>query len=158
MTPYPAENIMRELNQRKGLAGIVPEQADIYDLSREQREFIRQYQPQRHLVVYGTLAPGQINHYIISHIKGKWQPAVIRGSLTETGRGSAMGYKSFIPAPDTTTGAIIDAFVLESDELEANWTLLDDFEGDGYRRILTRYEMTGNRTGYGYVYALNDSL
>jgi hypothetical protein len=33
---------------------------------------------------------------------------------------------------------------------------LDDFEGDGYRRILAKYELDNGETGVGYIYAINE--
>lgn len=34
--------------------------------------------------------------------------------------------------------------------------MLDDFEGHGYRRILTEFELENGRAGVGYIYAVNE--
>jgi hypothetical protein len=51
----------------------------------------------------------------------------------------------------------IEAFILFSDELVNNWTYLDEFEGDGYRRILAKFELENGEVGVGNIYAINDT-
>jgi len=34
------------------------------------------------------------------------------------------------------------------------WDYLDDFEGDGYVRIQTEYQLESGENGTGYIYAL----
>ena len=42
------------------------------------------------LIVYGTLVPGGMYHYLLADLPGTWEKCVIRGCM-----GSFMGYKSF---------------------------------------------------------------
>ena len=71
------------------------------------------------------------------------------------GWGAYLGYKGFIP-PTSEVQEQIDAFVFLSDELVANWKTLDEFEGEGYKRILAKYELAKGAIGVGYIYAINE--
>ncbi len=67
------------------------------------------------------------------------------------------GYVAF---KHTQTGEqeSIEAFVLFSEELNDNWSRLDEFEGDDYRRILAKYELNNGEIGIGNVYAINPTV
>ncbi len=46
--------------------------------------------------------------------------------------------------------------MLSSTELEDQWSMLDDFEGEGYKRVLVTANIIGTNEGVeAYVYALN---
>ena len=124
-------------------------------LSEEEKKFIESHQPQKILIVYGTLAPGQPNHSVIAHIRGHWQKGIIRGKLLKEGWGASMGYPAFDPVGGDEQEEI-PAFILTSGELITNWTLLDEFEGSEYKRILAKYELEDGQSGVGYIYAIND--
>jgi gamma-glutamylcyclotransferase (GGCT)/AIG2-like uncharacterized protein YtfP len=88
---------------------------------------------QLRLAVYGTLAPGQPNHHQLDGLSGQWRPGKVRGRLSAEGWGSAMGY----PGLHLDDGAEpVDVQLFESDDLPQHWARLDDFEGDGYRRVV----------------------
>ena len=123
-------------------------------LSADETSLIDTYQPQKALIVYGTLAPGQANHHIVEHINGEWVKATIKGRLENKGWGAEMGFAGFTPA-GSVNSSVIDCHVLISDELTANWSLLDKFEGAEYRRIFAQYECLNGDIGVGYIYALN---
>ncbi|MCP2027532.1 gamma-glutamylcyclotransferase (GGCT)/AIG2-like uncharacterized protein YtfP [Flavobacterium sp. HSC-32F16] len=106
------------------------------------------------LIIYGSLAPGESNHSIMDSIKGDWQKAAIRGKLQEGGWGSSLGYHGFIPV-DTQEAETINCYVLFSKDLLSHWDYLDEFEGDGYTRIQTEYELENGKKGIGFIYALN---
>ncbi|RFS18603.1 gamma-glutamylcyclotransferase [Emticicia sp. C21] len=113
------------------------------------------YQPEKVLIVYGTLAPGKPNHSKIEHIKGEWEKIIVKGKLVKEGWGAELGYYGFThAAPEEQI--TIEAYVLFSDELPANWQYLDDFEGNGYKRIIAKYELGNGKIGVGYIYAIND--
>ncbi len=106
------------------------------------------------LIIYGSLAPGESNHSVMDPIKGEWKKAIIKGKLQEGGWGSSLGYNGFIPM-NSKEAEIIKAYVLFSEDLSANWDYLDEFEGDGYTRIQTEYELESGEKGIGFIYALN---
>ena len=85
------------------------------------------------LAVYGSLAPGRSNYYIVEPLGGEWSDGYIEGDLFQTGWGAALGYWAFRPRAG---GERIDVKVLKSSRLSDAWQMLDDFEGDEYRRIL----------------------
>lgn len=150
------DSIISKLNPSIAVSNILIEQSHTSHLSEEEKEFILEFQPQRSLIIYGTLAPGKPNHKIITHIKGEWKSATIKGKLENEGWGAAMGFFGFKhTTPEEAT--VIDCWVLISDELVANWKMLDDFEGAGYKRILTSYTLNNNETGVGYIYAVNEN-
>lgn len=85
------------------------------------------------LAVYGSLAPGRSNYHIVEPLGGEWSDGFIEGDLFQTGWGAALGYWAFRPRAG---GDRIDVKVLKSSRLSGAWRMLDDFEGDEYRRIL----------------------
>ena len=107
------------------------------------------------LIIYGSLAPGESNHSVIYPIRGEWKKATIKGKLQEGGWGSSLGYNGFIPV-NSKDAETINCYVLFSEDLPANWDYLDEFEGDGYRRIQTEYELENGQKGIGFIYALNE--
>lgn len=107
--------------------------------------------PDRALVVYGTLAPGQSNHDVVADIGGEWIEVSIRGERFHAVWSGTFGYPGFTADPD---GPLQPALVLASDELAAHWDRLDEFEGPGYeRRVIEVFDRSGRTSlGYGYVY------
>jgi gamma-glutamylcyclotransferase (GGCT)/AIG2-like uncharacterized protein YtfP len=102
-----------------------------------------------HLFVYGTLAPGRPNQHILSGIAGTWLPAAVRGRLVEHGWGADLGY----PALELGAGEDwVHGLVFTSDALAEHWTRLDDFEGDGYRRVVTPARLPDGREVAAQVY------
>ncbi|MEO1066201.1 MAG: gamma-glutamylcyclotransferase [Pseudomonadota bacterium] len=87
------------------------------------------------LAVYGTLAPGQINHDQLAHLSGCWTKGSVRGQLVNHGWGADHGCPGL--RLDGASG-LIDVSILTSDDLPSFWKTLDAFEGDGYRRVVTQ--------------------
>jgi gamma-glutamylcyclotransferase (GGCT)/AIG2-like uncharacterized protein YtfP len=86
------------------------------------------------LAVYGTLAPGRVNHHQLAGLAGAWRRGSVRGHLVEARWGASLGFPSLSLDPD---GPVVDVVVFESPDLPTHWSRLDDFEGDGYRRVVT---------------------
>lgn len=84
----------------------------------------------KRLAVYGTLAPGRVNHDQVAALRGKWA-GTVRGRLLEEGWGAQMGYPGLVL---DANGAEVAVQVLESADLPENWARLDEFEGEEYRR------------------------
>ena len=93
--------------------------------------------PEHRLVVYGTLAPGQCNHWVVEHIPGRWHPAAIRGHLDWCGR---IPYLSWSPRHPE-----LDVQVFCSPQLPQHWEAIDSFEGNAYRRVLIPAWIDGTR-------------
>jgi gamma-glutamylcyclotransferase (GGCT)/AIG2-like uncharacterized protein YtfP len=85
------------------------------------------------LAVYGTLAPGEINHAVVADLRGVWTRGVVRGRLHPTGWGMTHGFPALQWDPD---GPPVAVHVLTSPDLPSAWPRLDRFEGEAYRRIV----------------------
>jgi len=108
------------------------------------------YGPHR-LFVYGTLAPGRSNAHVLAEVPGTWEPATVTGTLLPEGWGAAAGYPGLIL---DAQGGRVAGFVFASDALAGHWPRLDEFEGDGYERVLTTATRADGTTVDAYVYAL----
>ena len=87
------------------------------------------------LAVYGTLAPGRVNHHQLAGLEGTWRKGSVRGQLIEQGWGATLGFPALVLE---ARGPIVSVQLFESADLPAHWRRLDDFEGDGYRRAAAR--------------------
>src|SRR5580698_6593519 len=103
------------------------------------------------LAIYGTLAPGRVNHHQISALAGKWQRGTVKGRLLSSGWGAAQGFPGLIP---DSLGPLVDVDLFESTDLPEHWARLDEFEGIGYRRVVTTVNTEeGDRSAWIYVLA-----
>ena len=84
--------------------------------------------PDRKLVVYGTLTPGNVNHQIISEIQGDWGNCVVNGHVREI---NGLTFFSWDPH-----GPPLKAQLFTSSLLPNRWKQIDEFEGSSYKRIL----------------------
>ena len=101
------------------------------------------------LAIYGTLAPGRVNHDQISALAGNWKRGIVKGRLFSSGWGAALGFPGLILDP---LGPSVDVDLFESTDLPEHWTRLDDFEGSGYRRVVTSVNTAeGERSAWIYV-------
>lgn len=104
------------------------------------------------LVVYGTLAPGEVNAGELSDLAGDWRPCRIRGRLAHAGWGAHHGFPGLVLDPD---GGEVSAQLFVSDDLPAALDRLDAFEGEAYRRTAVMVE-TDDGPLAAQVYALAD--
>lgn len=87
------------------------------------------------LIVYGSLAPGESNHHVISHIDGVWHKAKIKGKIIDNGWSKRQGYPEY-KSVSNGESEILDVLVFMSEKLEHYWQDIDEFEGtEDYRRI-----------------------
>ena len=89
---------------------------------------------------YGTLAPGRANHRQLAALKGRWRKGMVRGRLVAAGWGAALGYPGLLLDP---LAPAVEVHLFESPELPDHWSRLDEFEGTGYRRVVTRVRTAG---------------
>ena len=92
-------------------------------------------EPDRRLVAYGTLRPGESNEHVLTGARGTWSTATVAGKL-----GTWHGYPILRPGG---AGDAIAVMVLESADLPGLWPRLDRFEGPAYRREWIVYECDG---------------
>lgn len=112
-------------------------------------------EPNTVLAVYGSLAPGEKNHWVVSRIDGEWVPGVVRGFEFEVTWGPAEGYEGFLP---DESGNDVPVMVLISGQLEKNLRPIDDFQGDGFVRQIVSVTLTDETVLDAWIYvALTDS-
>ena len=104
-----------------------------------------------YLFVYGTLAPGRRNEHVLGDVKGDWIPATVRGTLYEEGWGAAQGYPGIILDDSQSQ---VDGLLFASKMLSQHWQRLDDFEGEGYRRVKTEAVTKEGKTVQAHIYEL----
>ncbi|MEM8790120.1 MAG: gamma-glutamylcyclotransferase family protein [Pseudomonadota bacterium] len=92
------------------------------------------------LVVYGTLAPGQVNAGQLAGLNGEWQRGTVTGTLIASGWGAAHNCPGMVPDP---AGEIVEVHLFTSPDLPEHWARLDAFEGADYRRALTTVRTEG---------------
>lgn len=106
------------------------------------------------LAVYGSLAPGKENHWVLKDLKGTWSKGTVRGHLHQEGWGAAQGYPAMRFDP---SGQEIDVQVFESDDLPKQWQRIDEFEGVEYQRTLVPVAFESGEVKHCYIYALNEA-
>ncbi len=104
--------------------------------------------PARRLAVYGTLAPGEVNHHIVADLGGSWTAGRVRGRRVQLDP-----YPLFFPCERVGSPATnhVAVQVLESPALPDAWPRLDAFEGPDYRRILVAVD-TADGTRVANIY------
>lgn len=103
------------------------------------------------LFVYGTLAPGRPNEQVLAGLSGEWEPATVRGELVQEGWGAQAGFPGIVLDKH---GREVDGFLFSSEGLDRHWRRLDDFEGDGYQRVLTSTRLQNGQTVEANIYVL----
>ena len=91
--------------------------------------------PETRLIVYGSLAPGGSNAFLLAGLSGEWRPCRIRGHM-----GAYCGFKSFRYDPE---GLEHPAWLLVSTDLPLIFPGLDDFEGEAYERLIIPARVNG---------------
>lgn len=110
--------------------------------------------PSTRLAVYGSLAPGEVNHHAIAHIRGIWCEGYVRGTVRMSGWGSDVGFPGMTWIPD---GDEIPVNLLVSAELPQHWNELDAFEGEDYVRILVPVHGLGEPPVVANIYQLREA-
>lgn len=104
------------------------------------------------LFVYGTLAPGRPNAHVLAEVPGEWEPATVIGTLLQEGWGAGMGYPGIVL---DGRGGEVEGFLFSSERLAEHWAVLDEFEGDGYERVLTTVRLNDGAAAEAYIYTLS---
>jgi gamma-glutamylcyclotransferase (GGCT)/AIG2-like uncharacterized protein YtfP len=104
------------------------------------------------LFIYGTLAPGQPNEHVLAAVPGEWEPATVTGTLLQEGWGAAVGYPGIILDEH---GDEVEGFLFSSESLAEHWARLDEFEGEGYERVLTTVKLNDGTAVDAYIYSLS---
>lgn len=106
------------------------------------------------LIIYGSLAPGEKNHHIISHIKGSWHKATIQGRIIDNGwSDNRSGYPEFQKVENGEAANTLSVMAFISSELDAHWKLLDDFEAsENYSRVRISCKLENGEQKDAFIY------
>jgi gamma-glutamylcyclotransferase (GGCT)/AIG2-like uncharacterized protein YtfP len=110
--------------------------------------------PQNKLFVYGSLMPGESNHFKLARFGSNWKRGYTLGNKVKNGWGSALGFDALRWNP---YGDKIYGYLLSSDNLPTSWEELDMFEGLEYIRILIPVFLESN-IEVAFAYASADSV
>lgn len=95
------------------------------------------------LIVYGSLVPGGMYHFLLADLEGAWEPCVIRGRM-----GEYWGFKAF---RYEAAGPEHPAWLFTSPALPEKFPELDAFEGEPYRRVIIQARV-GIRRVLAHIY------
>lgn len=107
------------------------------------------------LFVYGSLAPGCSNAHVLAGLTGNWQAASAQGLLLADGCELSYGYPALILDSDDPGAGEVPGFLFISSDLPGFWAELDEFEGEGYRRVITSIATAAGEVVEAYIYELN---
>ena len=103
------------------------------------------------LFVYGTLGPGRPNEHILKNIGGTWEEATVIGKLHQEGWGATMGYPAIVLDEN---GDNVDGYLFTSKNISQHWHELDEFEGEAYKRVITKVKLKNKSIVDAYIYEL----
>jgi len=106
------------------------------------------------LFVYGTLGPGRPNEHVLTAIGGSWKTATVTGTLRYEGWGAEIGYPGIVLDEN---GGEVEGFLFISENLDAHWAVLDEFEGEDYKRVLTKVKLEDGSLVDAYIYTLRST-
>ena len=106
------------------------------------------------LFIYGTLAPGKPNEHVLKDVNGTWRKAMVKGHLFSSGWGAELGFPGIVLDKE---GEEVHGQVFNSSELAEHWNMLDDFEGEGYRRVITSAQLETGELVETFIYELTQS-
>ena len=104
-----------------------------------------------HLLVYGTLVPGESNYSMIKNIPGKWNTATCKGKIIIKDYSPWKGCPGAVLDGDED---LIKGYVLSSKELKFHWERLDAFEGKDYSRVITNATLSNGKVIKAHIYEL----
>ncbi|RWR02233.1 hypothetical protein ED28_09210 [[Pantoea] beijingensis] len=102
------------------------------------------------LFVYGTLRLGHSNAHILENIGGEWLQGYVTGTFYEYGWGAAADFPGIVLDKN---GPRVNGYLFLSDNLEAHWPMLDEFE-DGYDRVEVSVTTLNNQQITAWIYQL----
>lgn len=140
--------VLKRVNERRTAApgGTIPRGS-----GTEEEILELLFQASQKLVIYGSLAPGESNHWMLRDVEGSWVDGFVRGTLHDRGWGAKKGF------PGMTWDARRKGFpvkLLISGDLPGHWGRLDVFEGKDYVRILVPVEDESEVIAVANIYAI----
>ena len=147
--PEPCPHLLPGVERPAGLTGF-REGRPLEEALREAHAATFPSSADARLAVYGSLAPGRVNHGRLAGLAGTWTKGSVKGRLLSAGWGAALGFPGLVLDPD---GEDVEVFLLSSADLPGRWPELDAFEGSGYRRAVAEVQ-TADGALDAFVYVL----
>lgn len=92
---------------------------------------------------------------MINRIAGEWCLGTVRGWRFEITWGPAEGFDGFIADGE---GSVVPVELLVSDKLDKKWREVDEFHGEGYRRLPIEVTLESGEVMLAQIYeAVADS-
>ena len=107
------------------------------------------------LFVYGTLQKGKQHDNFLNNISGKWKKGYVVGQLLNISSGPDYGYPAL---KLDAKGSKIYGMVFHSKDLESHIKKIDEFEGDNYKRIISKIILEDGSQVESYLYELKWNL
>ena len=101
------------------------------------------------LFVYGTLQKGKQHEKILGNIKGKWKKGYVNGKLYNISSGSNYGYPGLKLDPKRLK---IYGMIFQSKNLENYIKKIDKFEGNNYKRVISKVCLEDGTLINSYLY------
>jgi gamma-glutamylcyclotransferase (GGCT)/AIG2-like uncharacterized protein YtfP len=141
-TPY-GPDLEKKVRDEQISAVVVPIQCMLFDMLLDY--------PNQKLFTYGTLVPGKPNNSIISALEGKWERCTTSGQIIEVSGLSMFRWEPY--------GQNIKGQLFVSPDISKQWTDLDKFEGDRYKRCMITVDTnTGISVANAYLDARIEHL
>jgi gamma-glutamylcyclotransferase (GGCT)/AIG2-like uncharacterized protein YtfP len=140
-------DVLREINLRRRRGG----RPDDAAIARE-RLVEERFGASHHLAVYGSLAPGEVNHHAVADIAGTWHVAAVRGVVYRLPWVDGNEYPGIVL---TESGRPVEVQVLSSPALPDHWARLDAFEGGSYYRALALVRTRDDLEALANIYELH---
>ena len=103
------------------------------------------------LFVYGTLQKGKQHSNILEKIDGSWKKAFVKGYLINISSGTDYGYPAIKLDED---GLKIYGLIFHSKDLEKKLVEIDEFEGENYKRIVSKINLENGSKVDAYLYEI----
>ena len=103
------------------------------------------------LFVYGTLQKGKQHENFLKNLKGSWKKGYVFGELLNISSGPDYGYPAL---KLDSKGSKIYGMIFHSKDLESHIKKIDKFEGDSYKRIISKIILEDGSQIESYLYEL----
>ena len=103
------------------------------------------------LFVYGTLQKGQQHENFLNNLNGSWKKGFVFGELLNISSGPDYGYPAL---KLDAKGSKIYGMIFHSKDLESHIKKIDKFEGDNYKRIISKIILEDGSQVESYLYEL----
>ena len=103
------------------------------------------------LFVYGTLQKGKQHENFLNNLNGSWKKGYVFGKLLNISSGQDYGYPAL---KLDAKGSKIYGMIFHLKDLESHIKKIDEFEGDSYKRIISKIILEDGSQIESYLYEL----